>query len=459
MDYSTFIATVSGGKKEDKGGTMFVMPSFGEDRNIMCYIDDIYTYIKARSIYSASGGKAGMPPGRPNGREDISPETKRPPTSARAKFPIFSETHQILMVSRSRRGGRYPICRGYQGAGRSRGLPRRRFRLGRKCDETEKKVIDVRKQTLTKLLPAPAAVLAVAGILAGLAMTSIAEAAEVPRADLVNRKELRVCADPADLPFSNNKGEGFENKIANIIGDELKIPVVYTWFPKAMGFVRMTLNAKRCDLVIGWGQGDDMVLNTNAIYRSTSALIYKKGTGLDGIDTLADPRLQGKPIGIVQGSPGGDAAAKYGLMANVKGYPMMVDRRYSNPTADMMNDIRSGTIVAGVQWGPMAEYWASRGGEKLVVVPLLKEKTKLAFRITMGVRNGDDAWKRQLNDIIRKRRSDIDQVLLDYGVPLLVDDDTSMEMVTKPRPSVSFNAGATAEKSTETGPGPAAPAH
>ena len=116
----------------------------------------------------------------------------------------------------------------------------------------------------------------------------------MPRADLVNRKELRVCADPADLPFSNQKGEGFENKIAEIIGDELKLPVVYTWFPKTMGFVRMTLAAKKCDLVIGWGQGDDIVLNTNAIYRSTSALVYKKGTGLDGVDTLADPRLEGQ---------------------------------------------------------------------------------------------------------------------------------------------------------------------
>lgn len=262
-------------------------------------------------------------------------------------------------------------------------------------------------------------------------------AADVPKADLVNRKELRVCADPADLPFSDKKGEGFENKIANIIGDELKLPVVYTWFPKATGFVRMTLNAKRCDLVIGWGQGDDMVLNTNAIYRSTSALIYKKGTGLDGVESLSDPRLQGKRIGMQQGSAGATLAAKYGLMANVHGYPMIVDRRYSNPAEDMMNDIRKGDIAAGILWGPIAAYWAKRDGEPLVVVPLVKDNGagRIAFRITMGVRNGDDNWKRQLNDVIRKRRADIDKVLLDYGVPLLVDDDTSTEMVTKPRQS------------------------
>jgi quinoprotein dehydrogenase-associated probable ABC transporter substrate-binding protein len=308
-------------------------------------------------------------------------------------------------------------------------------------------------------------VLAVAGIFSGMALTSTLMAQIVPRADLVNRKELRVCADPADLPFSNQKGEGFENKIAEIIGDELKLPVVYTWFPKTMGFIRMTLAAKKCDLVIGWGQGDDIVLNTNAIYRSTSALVYKKGTGLDGVDTIADPRLKGKKIGVVQGSPGGNYIAKDGLMGNIKGYPMMVDRRYFNPAQEMMNDIRSGEIASGVQWGPIAAYWAARDGEKLVVVPLLKETGagKIAFRVTMGVRQGDDAWKRRLNEVIRKRQGDIDKVLLDYGVPLLVDDDTSMEMITKPRTAdaSSVKPAATttaASPNGATGTPPAAPA-
>lgn len=306
----------------------------------------------------------------------------------------------------------------------------------------------------------PILALTIAGIFSGLAFVNSANAADVPRADLVNRKELRVCADPSDLPFSNQKGEGFENKIADIIADELKLPVKYTWFPKSMGFIRMTLGAKRCDLVIGWGQGDDIVLNTNAIYRSTSVLLYKKGTGLDGIETIADPRLKGKRIGVEQGSPGGNVVAANGLMGNVRGYPMNVDRRYFNPAEDMINDIRKGEVDAGVLWGPIGAYWASRGGEPLVVVPLLKETVggKIAFRITMGVRNGDDAWKRQLNEIIRKRQGDIDKVLLDYGVPLLVDDDTSMEMVTKPRTTASAEGSATASKTAETPAQPAAPA-
>jgi len=314
----------------------------------------------------------------------------------------------------------------------------------------------VRKQALNiPFFLSPALALGITAVATLFAFADNSSAADAPKADLVNRQQLRVCADPADLPFSNQKEEGFENKIANIIGDELKLPVVYTWFPKATGFVRMTLGAKRCDVVIGWGQGDDMVLNTNAIYRSTSALIYKKGTGLDGVDTLADPRLQGKRFGVQQGSAGGTLAARYGLMANVHGYPMLVDRRYANPAEDMINDIRKGDVDAGVLWGPIAAYWASRDGDPLVVVPLVKETgaSKIAFRITLGVRNGDDAWKRKLNEVIRKRQGDIDKVLLDYGVPLLVDDDTSTEMITKPRTSAS-DESAPAAATTASSPAP-----
>jgi quinoprotein dehydrogenase-associated probable ABC transporter substrate-binding protein len=284
--------------------------------------------------------------------------------------------------------------------------------------------------------------LAPALLAAAACFSQPAAAADAPKADLVNRRELRVCADPGDLPSSNEKGEGYENKIAAIIGDELKLPVTYTWFPRSMGFIKMTLAAKKCDIVMSAGQGEDLVLNTNAYMRTTSALVYKKGSGLDGVDSLADPKLQGKKIGVVQASAGGTLAAKYGLMSNVHGYKMNVDRRFDNPTEQMMNDIRSGEIDAGIQWGPLAAYWASRGGESLVVVPLLKDMAagKIAFRITMGVRNGDDAWKRQLNDVLRKRQGDIDKVLLDYGIPLLVDDDASMELVKAPRTSMEASA-------------------
>jgi len=260
-------------------------------------------------------------------------------------------------------------------------------------------------------------------------------AVEGHRSDLVNRNVLRVCADPSNMPFSNQKFEGFENKIADIIGEELGIPVTYTWFPQAVGFTRNTLLAKRCDLVIGSGQGNDLVLNTNPLYRSAYALIYAPGKGLDGVDSIFDPRLKGKRMGVVQGTPPANLVNKAGLMGKAKPYRLMVDRRYDSPAEDMVKDIRSGDIDAGLLWGPIAGYFAGKGGgEKLTVVPLVKDAKdnagRMGFRITMGVRQGDDLWKRQLNDIIRKRRADIDRVLLSYGVPLLDEDN---KPITKPR--------------------------
>ncbi len=257
-------------------------------------------------------------------------------------------------------------------------------------------------------------------------------AVEGYRSDLVNRQVLRVCSDPANMPFSNQKGEGFENKIADILGQELGLPVEYTWFPQAVGFTRNTLLAKRCDLVIGTGQGDEMVLNTNPLYRSAYTLVYAPGKGLDGVDSIFDPKLKGKRIGVVQGTPPANLVNKAGLMGKAKPYRLMVDRRYDSPAEEMIKDIRSGDIDAGVLWGPIAGYFANKGGEKLTVVPLVKDKGggRMEFRVTMGVRQGDNLWKRKLNDIVRKRQADIDRVLLDYGVPLLDEDN---KPITTPR--------------------------
>jgi quinoprotein dehydrogenase-associated probable ABC transporter substrate-binding protein len=270
------------------------------------------------------------------------------------------------------------------------------------------------------------------GALAGALPVLPALAAEGHRTDLVNRLVLRVCADPANLPFSNDKGEGFENKVAEIVAAELKIPVEYTWYPQATGFVRNTLFAKRCDVVMGYAQGDEMVLNTNHYYRSVYALVYRKGNGLDGADRLADPRLKDKRIGIVAGTPPASTMAALGLIAHAKPYPLMVDSRYESPTQRMIADIRSGEIDAGVLWGPIAGYLAANGGEKLEVVPLLKETVgpRMAYRITFGVRQGDDDWKRELNALIVRLQGKLDAVLLQYGVPLLDEQD---QLITQPR--------------------------
>jgi quinoprotein dehydrogenase-associated probable ABC transporter substrate-binding protein len=266
-------------------------------------------------------------------------------------------------------------------------------------------------------------------LLAGVAVVAEAQA---QRVDLVDRTALRVCADPANLPFSNDKGEGFENKIAEIVAADLKLPVEYTWFPQATGFIRQTLFAKRCDVVLGYAQGDDLVLNTNHYYRSTYALVLRKGAGLDGVDSLGDPRLRGKRIGVVAGTPPATAMAQLGLIEHAKPYPLMVDRRYESPAERMIDDILSSDIDAGVLWGPIAGYFAPKANGELMVVPLLKEAAgqRMAYRITFGVRPLDDEWKRQLNVLIAKRQGDIDSILLQFGVPLL---DEQSNLIAQPR--------------------------
>jgi quinoprotein dehydrogenase-associated probable ABC transporter substrate-binding protein len=263
-------------------------------------------------------------------------------------------------------------------------------------------------------------------VLVGSIGISTANAADANLADTVNRSVLRACATPSNLPYSNEKGEGFENKIAQIVAEELKVPVEYRWFPQGPGFVRKTLTDKRCDLVMGTVQADEFTLNTNPYFRTTYALLYRAGKGLDGVTSLFDPRLQDKRVGVQAGAPIGDYVAKAGLMGKAKPYRLMVDTRYDNPALDMVNDIRSGEIDAGVLWGPMAGYYASQGGEKLVVTPILEERPglqKLEYRITMGVRANETNWKRQINEIIAKRQGDIDAILLSYGVPLIDEDN------------------------------------
>ena len=121
--------------------------------------------------------------------------------------------------------------------------------------------------------------------------------------ELVDPDVLRVCADPSDLPFSDENGKGFENKLAELVAADGRKSVAYTFYPMATGFVRNTLRANRCDIIMGYAQGDELVQNTNAYYRSTYVLIYKKGNGLDGVDSIEDPKLATRKIGVVAGDP------------------------------------------------------------------------------------------------------------------------------------------------------------
>jgi quinoprotein dehydrogenase-associated probable ABC transporter substrate-binding protein len=263
---------------------------------------------------------------------------------------------------------------------------------------------------------------ALAPLLLAAALAAAGPAA-ADTSDLVSQTSLRVCADPANLPFSNDRGEGFENAIAAVLGEALGRPVAYTFFPQATGFVRRTLFEGRCDVIIGYAQGDELVLNTNHYYTSAYALVVKADGPLAGVDTLADPRLKDARIGVPAGTPPADHMARHGLVAKARPYKLMVDTRVESPPAQMIADLAAGRIDAAVMWGPLAGWRAKASPAPLSVTPLLKEEgpPRLFYRITMGVRQGEETWKRQLNSLLRRNKDRIDAILADFGVPL-VDD-------------------------------------
>jgi quinoprotein dehydrogenase-associated probable ABC transporter substrate-binding protein len=250
--------------------------------------------------------------------------------------------------------------------------------------------------------------------------------------ELVDPKVLRVCADPRNLPFSNEKGEGFENKLAELFAEKLQKKLDYMYFPQATGFVKMTLGAHRCDVIMGFPQGDDLVQGTNPYYRTAYALVAKQGSGLDDVTTLEDERLKSKRIGIVAGTPPATNMAVAGLMMNARPYQLMIDTRFDSSSAAMIKDLMSGEIDAGILWGPMAGYYAKQANPPLHVMPLVKETSgpQLAFRIGMGVRPADQNWKRLLNRLIQENQPAINKILLDFGVPLLDENNRLMGMET-----------------------------
>ncbi len=239
--------------------------------------------------------------------------------------------------------------------------------------------------------------------------------------ELVDPHVFRVCADPRSLPFSDQAGEGFENKLAELFAKQLGKSISYTYFPLGIGFVRNTLNAFKCDVVMGWAQGDDLVQTTNPYYHTAYALIFKPGNGLDGVTSLEDPRLRDKRVGVVAGTPPATLMVRDGLMARAVPYELHIDTRYDSAPIAMFADLLSGKIDAGVLWGPMAGYYAKHAAAPVTVVPLLGEppNAMMDFQIAMGVRHSDQAWKRTLNKLIAQNQPEIDRILTEYGVPLL----------------------------------------
>ena len=244
----------------------------------------------------------------------------------------------------------------------------------------------------------------------------------------VRSKELRVCADPNNLPFSNRKEEGFENRLADLVAHELGARVRYVWQAQRRGLIRNTLGADLCDVLMGFPAGSDRVLTTRPYYRSSYVFVYRKDRGLN-IRSLDDPRLRSLKIGVqlvgddYANTPPVHALGRRGIVKNLVGFRVVGDYAEQNPPARIIDAVATGRVDVAIAWGPMAGFFAKKAPEPIEVIPLVQEVDppglRFAFDISLAVRKGDEPLKEQLDGILVRRKPSIDSLLDAYGVPVL----------------------------------------
>jgi quinoprotein dehydrogenase-associated probable ABC transporter substrate-binding protein len=247
------------------------------------------------------------------------------------------------------------------------------------------------------------------------------------------RSAFRPCIDPSNLPFANEQGEGFENRIAELFAQKLGLPVKSYAFPQRMNFIRNTLRYRlpgedyRCDVVMSIPVGFEQAAATKPYYRSTYALVYPKGKGLDAVRTGTDlfalpPDVRNRlRIGIYDKSPASQWLVKHGMEAQAKPYPILSPDPDNSPGDIIEKDLVQGKIDAVVIWGPVAGFYAKRvRAVSLQVVPLASEPgVKFDYAMAMGVRYGEPEWKATIEKLIADNQGAIDGILRDYGVPLV----------------------------------------
>ena len=273
--------------------------------------------------------------------------------------------------------------------------------------------------------------LSVAVGLFGLALCGPAAAQDKPAA----RSALRVCQDPNNLPFSNTSGEGIENRIAELFGKALGLPVTYYSFPQRLAFIRNTLRYKLpdqdypCDIVMGVPVGYDQVSVTKPYYRSTYALVFAPGNGLEQVRTVEDflkldrARLARLRIGVYDRSPASEWLNKHGLVDSGVPYQIMNADPKQYPGEIIEKDLASGKLDVAIVWGPIAGFFAKRiKTPALTVIPLASEPgVRFDYQMAMGVRYGEREWKQQVESLIESQQGEITAILREYGVPLIGD--------------------------------------
>lgn len=239
---------------------------------------------------------------------------------------------------------------------------------------------------------------------------------------------LRVCADPNNLPFSNQRGEGFENRLASLIARDLHAQVEYTWWAQRRGFVRNTLKKGTCDVIMGVPATMDMVLRTAPYYRSTYVFVTRRDGGVV-VRSFDDSVLRRVRVGVQligddgANTPPAHALARRGIIRNVAGYTVYGDYTTDSPPSRIIDAVARGEIDIAIAWGPMAGYWARRSAVPLILTPVQPQmdgrSMPFVFDIALGVRRGDTAFRASLDSILTRRRAEIDKILEHFGVPRL----------------------------------------
>jgi quinoprotein dehydrogenase-associated probable ABC transporter substrate-binding protein len=241
--------------------------------------------------------------------------------------------------------------------------------------------------------------------------------------------EFRVCADPNNLPFSNQKREGFENKIAALLADDLHAKLSYTWLKQRQGFIRQTLNAQRCDIVIGVPDGFERVLTTPPYYRSTYVFVSAKRQKL-AISSFADPALRTLKIGLHAvgndgaNTPPAHALAQRGIVNNIVGFPMWDAAVVNNPPGRIVDAVAKGQIDIAIVWGPIGGYFAHKQhGNALTVTPVADADAMpdmpFSYAMSIGVRKNDEALATRLQQSLERKQHEIHDILTAYHIPLI----------------------------------------
>jgi mxaJ protein len=255
-------------------------------------------------------------------------------------------------------------------------------------------------------------------LLPALLIASTAHAEEV----------LRVCADPNNLPYSDNAGAGYENRIAQLIARDLHARVEYTWWAQRRGFARNTVKADHCDVWMGVAKGVQTLDTTTPYFRSGYAFVTRADEHLDDLKSLDDPRLRKLVVGVqmigndASNTPPAHALADRGIVDNVRGFMVYGDYEKHDPAAPIVDAVADKSIDVAVVWGPLAGYFAHASRVALRVAPVVadaNEKWPMVFDIAVGVRKNDPQLKQRIERALADEHDAIGRILDDYHVPRL----------------------------------------